>query len=498
MHQRSAGRTEPQRLTALDIAPSNAGSDLKLKNVITDLNGSAVCSVDAHLAPAASALSGRAVRRSSGFEHRHRDISISLAQSVRGSSPGSISIGPAAAAGSTLKSSNRLKSKGFSRMTIDPLNPVFAVAILAVAALTGAMLLRIAPVLSGEGRVTALDGLRGYLALGVLIHHGAIWYFRLRGAPWERPPSTVFTQLGETGVALFFMISAFLFFTRVLNADSKKLDWTRLYVSRVLRLAPLYFVAMATLFLMVAIRSGFTRQESWGALIGHAMKWLAFSLPGMPDINQVPHTFEMMAGAGDRRLPGDRASVELAVRGGSPGLYRWSPGGNTGSKRQDPPPCDNAFGRRPCFGPAGDCPRHPANRVSPDCTRVAERQLYDHGVRQWPVWPADQQGRPPAGRVELRPLSAAGHRALRRLRMGHPRRRGRAVTAGTLGNHGRVRGGADPAVAGKFHLYRGASHAPRAGPDSMDEVAAIRGQAPCNQGDASEAVTSAATPQSSW
>jgi peptidoglycan/LPS O-acetylase OafA/YrhL len=181
-------------------------------------------------------------------------------------------------------------------MTIDPLNPVFAVAILAVAALTGAMLLRIAPVLSGEGRVTALDGLRGYLALGVLIHHGAIWYFRLRGAPWERPPSTVFTQLGETGVALFFMISAFLFFTRVLNADSKKLDWTRLYVSRVLRLAPLYFVAMATLFLMVAIRSGFTRQESWGALIGHAMKWLAFSLPGMPDINQVPHTFEMMAG----------------------------------------------------------------------------------------------------------------------------------------------------------------------------------------------------------
>lgn len=179
---------------------------------------------------------------------------------------------------------------------MDPLNPVFAFAILAVAALIGTILLRIAPVLPGEGRVTALDGLRGYLAIGVLIHHGAIWHYRLRGAPWARPPSTFFTQLGETGVALFFMISAFLFFTRVLNSDSKKLDWTRLYVSRVLRLAPLYFAAMAILFLMVAVRSGFTRRESWGALIDHAVKWMAFSLPGMPDINQVPRTFEMMAG----------------------------------------------------------------------------------------------------------------------------------------------------------------------------------------------------------
>ena len=115
---------------------------------------------------------------------------------------------------------------------------------------------------ASEGRYATIDGLRGYLAFFVFLHHGTIWYFYLRTGMWEAPPSNLYNQFGQSSVALFFMITGFLFWTKLLEAPHKPIDWGRLFVSRVLRLMPLYLCAMLLVLLTVAILSNGTLVDS--------------------------------------------------------------------------------------------------------------------------------------------------------------------------------------------------------------------------------------------
>lgn len=102
-------------------------------------------------------------------------------------------------------------------------------------------------------RVQGIDGLRGYLAGTVFIHHACIWYFFLRSGRWENPESHFYTELGSASVALFFMITAFLFTRRILA--SRTIEWNRLYVSRILRIVPLLIVHhLAALLVLAFIR----------------------------------------------------------------------------------------------------------------------------------------------------------------------------------------------------------------------------------------------------
>jgi peptidoglycan/LPS O-acetylase OafA/YrhL len=146
------------------------------------------------------------------------------------------------------------------------------------------------------GRFSTIDGLRGYLALLVFLHHSAIWYFHVRDGTWQAPPSNLFTLFGQGGVALFFMITAFLFFGRLLDARYRHFDWARLYVSRVLRLTPLYALAMGLLFLIVAGRSHWAMRDSLSNLARNAGAWLAFTFPGSPDLNGIDKTWITLAG----------------------------------------------------------------------------------------------------------------------------------------------------------------------------------------------------------
>src|SRR4051812_45213259 len=79
----------------------------------------------------------------------------------------------------------------------------------------------------------SIDGLRGYLAFFVFLHHSAIWYFYLRASVWTLPPSHLYTHFGHSGVALFFMITGFLFFLKLIEARTKPIDWIKLYVARI-------------------------------------------------------------------------------------------------------------------------------------------------------------------------------------------------------------------------------------------------------------------------
>ena len=91
----------------------------------------------------------------------------------------------------------------------------------------------------GRARISTLDGLRGFLALGVFFHHAAIYHEYLLDQQWRLPPSRFYSLLGQVGVAMFFMITGYLFWSRVVT-ERGRLDWLQLYIGRVFRIGPLY------------------------------------------------------------------------------------------------------------------------------------------------------------------------------------------------------------------------------------------------------------------
>lgn len=146
------------------------------------------------------------------------------------------------------------------------------------------------------GRHASIDGLRGHLALAVFVHHGIIWHGYLRTGKWDAPPSNLFNQLGQGSVALFFMITAFLFVGKLLDARHQPIDWTRLYVSRLLRLTPLYLLAVLTLLVICGVVTDWTLQTSWSDLLRASRRWLFFTIGGFADVNGLRETFTVISG----------------------------------------------------------------------------------------------------------------------------------------------------------------------------------------------------------
>ena len=162
---------------------------------------------------------------------------------------------------------------------------------LALVIALGIALEALAPQAPKAHRYQSVDGLRGYLAFAVYLHHACIWYYYLHGVPWSIPPSRLYTHFGQTGVSLFFMITGLLFYSKILDRRGNGVDWVRLYVSRVLRLTPLYLVACAALLLFVAILSSHNGlKEPLSQVTIECLRWLTFTLTGTPDINGVPET----------------------------------------------------------------------------------------------------------------------------------------------------------------------------------------------------------------
>src|ERR1700761_4154599 len=91
--------------------------------------------------------------------------------------------------------------------------------------------------------ITELDGLRALAALSVFVSHAGLYSHYLATGRWELV-APVFTVLGQGGVALFFMITGFLFWGRLLRAHGRP-DWRILYIGRVFRIGPLYLLAAA-------------------------------------------------------------------------------------------------------------------------------------------------------------------------------------------------------------------------------------------------------------
>lgn len=179
---------------------------------------------------------------------------------------------------------------------MHPLNPIFAIIIYGIAFITAHLISIKYKIINTNVRYESIDGLRGFLALGVFIHHAAIWHQFLQINKWDSPKSNLYSQLGQTSVAFFFMITAFLFISKLLNTKNKKVDWNILFLSRFFRLVPMYFVSIFVLIIIVMILS------NWQIMVGpeiyfkQIFSWLAFTIPDTPDINNCAYTNIINAG----------------------------------------------------------------------------------------------------------------------------------------------------------------------------------------------------------
>ncbi len=153
----------------------------------------------------------------------------------------------------------------------------------------------IKPLPISDVKYPSIEGLRGYLAFFVFIHHSYIWYHYLKTNTWEAPESNLFNHFGQSSVLFFFMITSFLFTSKLIETK-ERIDWKRLFIGRFFRLFPMYLFSIIALFTIVIIQSKGVLYENIGLLCKELLIWLSFTIGGNPEINAVKDTYLINAG----------------------------------------------------------------------------------------------------------------------------------------------------------------------------------------------------------
>lgn len=130
-------------------------------------------------------------------------------------------------------------------------------------------------------RNSPLDGLRGILASAVVVHHFYINYIMYTTGEWVRPTTQILNNFGAVSVSFFFLITGYLFFSKVQKGN---ILWRQLYLSRVRRIAPLYlfvfiFIISVTLYFRPLTLENLPEFFKW------LRRWLLFhgsSFEGFP------------------------------------------------------------------------------------------------------------------------------------------------------------------------------------------------------------------------
>jgi peptidoglycan/LPS O-acetylase OafA/YrhL len=129
-------------------------------------------------------------------------------------------------------------------------------------------------------RVKTVDGLRGFLALAVVFHHVAAYHAFIVDGRWVEPPSRFYALLGPIGVSMFFMVTGFLFWSRLIRAR-KPISWSQLYIGRLFRIGPLYLAATVAMLMVVLVLTGFRLRISVLHLCLELGRWFMLgAIPG--------------------------------------------------------------------------------------------------------------------------------------------------------------------------------------------------------------------------
>lgn len=146
-------------------------------------------------------------------------------------------------------------------------------------------------------RYPEIDGLRGYLAFFVFLHHSYIWQVYLKTGNWEDPKSNLFNQFGETTVVFFFIITAFLFMNKLINNKTGEIDWSDYLKSRFFRLFPMYFFSVIIIFILVAYLTQFTIRVPFLDNLKSILSWLFFNVSKKnSNLNGLEDTFILNSG----------------------------------------------------------------------------------------------------------------------------------------------------------------------------------------------------------
>lgn len=140
-----------------------------------------------------------------------------------------------------------------------------------------------------NSRFDTLDGLRGFLALSVFFHHFVITYYWKMTGQWVNPPEHYYQNYGKVGVSIFFMITGFLFISKILKSKGN-IDWMKIFESRLFRIFPLYIFVILCITVIVFDNSGYQLHSSYQELIKQYIKWGFFqgsSINDFPNTNRV-------------------------------------------------------------------------------------------------------------------------------------------------------------------------------------------------------------------
>ncbi|GCH75284.1 acyltransferase family protein [Escherichia coli] len=102
-------------------------------------------------------------------------------------------------------------------------------------------------------RYLHIDGIRGIAALLVVLNHAVFSLSNNGFNPLSVNTSNfwVFAHAGDVGVQIFFCITGFLFFDKIIKTGNK-INWEMFFVSRVKRLVPMYLIA-STIVLVLTL-----------------------------------------------------------------------------------------------------------------------------------------------------------------------------------------------------------------------------------------------------
>ncbi|MFM1962610.1 MAG: hypothetical protein RLZZ172_1455 [Bacteroidota bacterium] len=158
------------------------------------------------------------------------------------------------------------------------LSPIFSLVVFITAFITAQILVRVTGFQTIQGRNGNIDGLRGFLAIGVFIHHVDIWFHYLQTGLWNKGSSDLYAYFGGISVSFFFMITAFLFVSRILQFDKETIDWKHLFIARFFRLFPMYFFSLLILLFIIFQTSSWEIKVGWFKLIKNIGYWLTFTI----------------------------------------------------------------------------------------------------------------------------------------------------------------------------------------------------------------------------
>jgi peptidoglycan/LPS O-acetylase OafA/YrhL len=133
-------------------------------------------------------------------------------------------------------------------------------------------------------RFECIDGLRGFLALGVFAVHAVNMYTLHAAGRWSTDVAPFHSKAASAGVALFFMITGFLFWLRVLRAGGA-FDTRAFLLSRVRRLTPMYAMSVLMALAVVAAASGLALHTGPAALLRDLRPWLSFGFMDTGPLN---------------------------------------------------------------------------------------------------------------------------------------------------------------------------------------------------------------------